>query len=64
MIITHFCSMSSHAINTATVPRFIFIRMTLSAAFVNVPGSDGKAKRLCVPRFGGYLSVSGNLLIT
>ena len=59
MNIPHF---SSHTTNTATVLLFKFIGTAPSAAFVNASASVGDAKRLHLPRFDGYLSVSDNLL--
>ena len=58
MNIAHF---SSHMTNTATVLRFVFIGTTPSAAFVNASSLVGDAKRLRLPRFDGYLSVSDDL---
>ena len=47
MITAHFSShMTLHRTNTATVLHFVFIGTTPSAAFVNVSGLVGDAKRL------------------
>ena len=47
--------------NMGTVLRFVCIRTTPSAAFVDASGLVGDAKRLSLPRFDGYLSVSDDL---
>ena len=56
---------SSHMIkrttNTAAVLCFVCIGMTPSATLVDASGLVGDAKRLRLPRFDGYLSVSDNL---
>ena len=60
--IAHFSSHTTeHTTNTATVLRFICIRTALSAAFIDASGFIGDIKRLCLPRFDGYLSVSDDL---
>ena len=58
MTIAHFLS---HMTNAVTVLRTAFIWTTPSAAFVDVSGLVGDAKRLRLPRFDDYLSVSDNL---
>ena len=60
---TNIAHFSSHMTKMATVVRFVFIGMTLSAALVNASGLVGGAKRPRLPRFDGYLSVSDNLLL-
>ena len=60
MNITHF---SSHTTNTVTILRFVFIGTTPSTSFVNASGLVGDAKRLRLPRFDDYLSVSDDLLL-
>ena len=59
MNIAHF---SSHTTNVAIILRFVFIGTIPSAAFIDASGLVGDAKRLRLPRFDGYLSVSGNVL--
>ena len=58
MNITHF---SSHTTNAATAC-FVFIWATSSVAFVDASGMVGDVKRLCLPHFNNYLSVSDDLL--
>ena len=47
--------------NTATVLHFVCTGTTLSAAFVNASGLVGDEKRLRLPHFNGYLSISDDL---
>ena len=54
MISAHFLS---HATNTSTIIRFVFIGMTLVDTF----GLVGGVKRLRLPHLDGYLSVSDDL---
>ena len=52
----------SHTANTATVLHFVFIKTTLSAAFIDASGLVGDAKQMCLPCFDDYLSIRDNLL--
>ena len=61
MNIAHFLSHTTkHTTNTTTVLRFCN-GTTPSVALADASGLVGDAKRLCLPHFDAYLSVSDNL---